>query len=354
MHFQAVDQPPNFEFGYWAETLSVWHEQGLPDSVDDETSAYAYFGIEDWDMVDVHAKPLKICEYEVLEETDDRLVYRDEWGCVTEINKRGSKSIPHFLEYPVRDRASWQPFKEALDPDAPERWEAFEASIERFQHSERPVGIFAGSLLGIARNVMGFENFAVLPYEDPDLFEEIVGDFGRCTVAVLERAMGKLPFDFGHGWEDICFNNGPIIGPDVYRVVAGPWMRRIADVLTLHGCCVYSTDTDGNINPIADVYLDHGLNTMFPVEVHAGSDPCALRDRYGKRIRLWGGVDKRKLAESKEAIDHEMERLRPYVEQGGFIPTVDHRVPADVPLAHYLHYLDRKREVLGVGGTPHY
>jgi uroporphyrinogen decarboxylase len=93
---------------------------------------------------------------------------------------------------------------------------------------------------------------------------------------------------------------------------------------------------------------------MFPVEVHGGSDPCAMRDKYGKRIRLWGGVDKMKLAESNQAIDKELERLLPYVEQGGFIPGVDHRVPASVPLENYLHYLDMKRDMFNVGGAPQY
>jgi uroporphyrinogen decarboxylase len=61
-----------------------------------------------------------------------------------------------------------------------------------------------------------------------------------------------------------------------------------------------------------------------------------------------------KLTASKEAIDRELERLRPCVEQGGFIPGVDHRVQADVPLDNYKHYLDRKRELFNVGGEPNY
>jgi uroporphyrinogen decarboxylase len=35
------------------------------------------------------------------------------------------------------------------------------------------------------------------------------------------------------------------------------------------------------------------------------------------------------------------------VEEGGYIPTPDHRVPPDVPLANYLYYLDRIKEVWG-------
>ena len=84
------------------------------------------------------------------------------------------------------------------------------------------------------------------------------------------------------------------------------------------------------------------------------SDPVAIREKYGKRVRLWGGVNKRALAGTREDVRQEMCRLQPYVEQGAFIPTVDHRVPADVPLDNYKYYLDLKRELLHVGGEPKY
>jgi len=354
MSFQDVDLRPNFEFGYWDTTLTEWHKQGLPADVHDEASAYDYFGIENWHVLNVNSVPLPLHQYVAMSEDNDHLLIRDEWGVIAEVNTFGPQTIPHYIDFPVKDAASWEPFEAALDPEAPQRWKDFEASVEIAKRSTRPIGVYAGSLVGTARNIMGFERMATLPYEDPALFERIVSAFGRCAVAVLERALPHAEVDFGLGWEDMCFNQGPLIPPDVFRKVVGPWIRRIADTLAAHGCHVYATDTDGNINPIVDVFLDNGLNTMFPVEVHAGSDPCALRDRYSSRIKLWGGVDKRKLMDTKQTIDEELERLRPYVEDGGFIPTVDHRVPDDVPLSNYLYYLDRKREVLHVGGDPKY
>lgn len=354
MFFQENDLLPNFEFGYWDRTLEVWRGQGLPDHVVDEATAYEYFGIENWDMVNINSNPLPLLEEKVLEETDEYTVYRDGYGCVARINKHGDKSIPHFLEFPVKDRASWESFQPAFDPAHPQRWEQFNQSIEWLRHSDAPVGIFGGSMAGVPRNLIGFQGIATMQYEDPQLLTDIIDTFGATTVAVLEAALPKIQVDFCMGWEDICFNKGPILSPDFFRTVVAPWYRRIADLLVLHGCCVYTTDTDGNIMPIAEIFLDHGMNTMFPVEVHGGSDPAALRNRFGKRIRLWGGVDKLKLAQSKDAIDLELDRLRPYVEQGGFIPGVDHRVPADVPLENYLYYLDRKREVFHVGGDPQY
>jgi len=84
---------------------------------------------------------------------------------------------------------------------------------------------------------------------------------------------------------------------------------------------------------------------MFPVEkIH--TDPFRLRDEYGDRVLLIGGVDKFALARGKEAIDREVDALGPLIDRGGYIPTVDHRVPADVSFENYLYYLESKRRLL--------
>jgi uroporphyrinogen decarboxylase len=87
---------------------------------------------------------------------------------------------------------------------------------------------------------------------------------------------------------------------------------------------------------------------MFPVEVGGGSDPRAIRERYGDRVRLMGGVDKHALIAGKKAIRAELRRIEPLVQMGGYIPHVDHRVPPDVTYENYLYYLDAKRDLFGI------
>ncbi len=38
-----------------------------------------------------------------------------------------------------------------------------------------------------------------------------------------------VKFDYAHFWEDICFKNGPLISPDVFREFVGPWYKKITD-----------------------------------------------------------------------------------------------------------------------------
>jgi hypothetical protein len=48
------------------------------------------------------------------------------------------------------------------------------------------------------------------------------------------------------------------------------------------------------------VWLDAGLSFLYPFEVQAGMDVRQVRRQYGQDLRLWGGVDKRGLANSAE------------------------------------------------------
>ena len=43
-----------------------------------------------------------------------------------------------------------------------------------------------------------------------------------------------------------------------------------------------------------------------------------------------------------------------FAAESGFIPGVDHRVPADVSLENYKYYLKLKRDMFDAGGIPQY
>ncbi|MGB2965786.1 MAG: hypothetical protein WBD14_00060, partial [Phycisphaerae bacterium] len=79
------------------------------------------------------------------------------------------------------------------------------------------------------------------------------------------------------------------------------------------------------------------------------ADPVALRKRFGREMLMRGGFDKHILARGPKEISAEVERLTPLVEEGAFIPHCDHRVPADVPLVNYIHYVKEAKRVWGKG-----
>jgi uroporphyrinogen decarboxylase len=357
MHYKKADRLPMMEFGYWDETLPLWHEQGLPRTVQTEAQAYAYFGIEDWRDSGVNTNGL--CpgfERETIEENDDYIIWRDEERAVKKESKKVIKTIPHFIDYGLKNREDWKLFKARLNPDTPGRFPAdWEKRVKAFQTRDYPLCIHIGSLIGRPRNWAGFENIGVLAYDDPALFEEIIETICVCGCAVIERTLKDVTPDFGAGWEDICFKNGPIISPKMFDKWIVPRYKRITDLLLKHGVDVVWTDCDGNLMPILDQFLAGGINCMFPLEVAGGTDPVAIREKYGRRVLLQGGVDKIALLKGPKGIEQELLRLKPLVEEGGFVPHVDHRCPADVTLENYKFYLKLKRQMFNAGDLkPHY
>ncbi|MBM3214684.1 hypothetical protein FJZ36_07195 [Candidatus Poribacteria bacterium] len=77
-----------------------------------------------------------------------------------------------------------------------------------------------------------------------------------------------------------------------------------------------------------------------------------LRKQFGKDLRLWGAVDKREIAKGPAAIDAVMRELAPMIEDGGFIPTLDHTFPPDISWDNFAYYMEQKERLLtGAWGT---
>lgn len=86
--------------------------------------------------------------------------------------------------------------------------------------------------------------------------------------------------------EDICYNHGPLVQPELFRKKAGPGYRRIADECVKHGIDIISVDWDGYVDGLVPVWLDNGVNTMFPVEYGAWEyDFETMRKKFGKELR---------------------------------------------------------------------
>jgi uroporphyrinogen decarboxylase len=208
-----------------------------------------------------------------------------------------------------------------------------------------------GSLYGWLRNWMGLERLSLLVYDDPAWFEEMVTTVADCIIGTLTRVLETGGhFDACGMWEDMCYNRGPLLGVSHFKKFLVPHYRRIADLLHGHGVDVIWLDCDGKIDLLIPLWLEAGVNCMFPVEVGTwDADPLAYRVQYGQDLLMMGGVDKRLLAGSKSDIERTVHRLAPLVEEGGFIGFCDHRVPPDVPLKNYVFYLETVREVWGKG-----
>ena len=347
--FQEVDHVPDMEFGYWDDTFLRWHKEGLPEQINDNTIADKYFGFAPVLGVPVNLGLLPAFETQVIEETDRHRTYINGEGVTCMVMKDGSDTIPRYMDWTLRTRGDWEAFRERLNPDDPARCpDNWDEIAEKANNSPVPVQVACGSLFGVIRDWMGFENALIAIMEQRDWIEEMMEHLTLVYISVLEQVSKHVHIDCGAFWEDMCFKGGPMISPKLFRELMTPRYKRITDVLKRTGCDIFIVDSDGDMTQLVEHWIAGAVNCMFPLEIAAGTDPFQMRECFGRDVLLMGGVNKRALAQDKQALRAEVDRIAPLVEQGGYIPHVDHRVPPDVSYENYLYYLQYKREALGI------
>jgi uroporphyrinogen decarboxylase len=184
-----------------------------------------------------------------------------------------------------------------------------------------------------------------LMVDDEPLFREIVDTVAELNYRNTEYILTTgAVFDFAHFWEDLCFNKGPLVSPATFAEYAGPQYQRLTGCVRRHGIDLVSVDCDGCIDLLIPHWLANGVNTMFPIEVGTWQASIApWRERHGKELRGVGGMNKSAFAKDRAAVDAEVERLKPLIDLGGYIPCPDHRIPPDAKWDLVRYYCDRMR-----------
>ena len=360
LNYEPYDRLPLVHFGYWTQTLDKWAAEGhvtLPEAqgwadgnaIDAAISGRLGFDFGWSGHFSLEMGLLPVFEKRVLATLPDgsRHVV-NEYGVVI-LEKDGAAGIPPELEHLLKGRAEWQEYFLPRLQFTPERAKIDQHKLDEFLQQDVPRGIYGGSLYGKIRDWVGLVQLAYLQVDDPALYDEMIEAVGalsyQCLECVLETG---VQFDHAHFWEDICFKTGPLINPRVFREKVGPQYRRITDLLHRHGIHLVSVDCDGQIDTLIPIWLENGVNIMFPIEVgtwQASIKPW--REKYGPELRGVGGMDKRVFAYDYAAIDAEIERLKPLVELGGYIPCPDHRLAPDAKWENVQYYCERMRKVFG-------
>ena len=259
-------------------------------------------------------------------------------------------SMPMFLDWPVKDRATWNEHKKKLDPGTPGRWPAdWDALVEELNGQDDPVVLEVGGFYGYLRDWIGSENILYMFYDDPVLIEDMMEQMLYLETEIIKRVVKDIKIDEADFWEDMAYKAGPFISPDMVRKFMVPRYKKITELLRSNGVDIIYVDCDGSVEQLVPIWLESGINYIWPLEQTAGNDAVALRKKYGKDLILGGAIDKRALAKGKEAIEKEVLSKVPFLlEQGGYFPSVDHLVPPDVSFENYCHYMNTLRNVAGL------
>lgn len=332
-------------------TYAAWYLQGLPrmDETDEFGKGPDFDGFVGNDRLEgnlpVHCDLLPPFDEEVLELSEHGKVWRDTSGIVMHdagdcLNTPGFKTRS-YISHPVSGKSEWLSMRARFDPATASRYpEDWGSLVAAYRSRGFPVMVAIPGLYWKARDWVGFENLSTMFYDNPSLVHEMMEHNAYFIVEVLKRAITDGMVDCVTLNEDMAYKHAAMLSPRMFREFLLPRYKRIISELKGYGLPLFLVDSDGHIGELLPLWIEAGVDGCWPVEIAAHNDPVAYRKRYGAAISMWGGIDKREIRSKERVFREVMSRVPELLEDGGFLPMIDHAVPPDIPLRSYLYMCD--------------
>jgi hypothetical protein len=304
MAYERPDRAPCFEEGIRDDVLEAWGGQGMPPGV----------------------------PFTELFPTDGRL------EIMPDIEPR-----PEPEQWPTK-RSELEDLRQRLDPDDPERLPAGWAEGARQARARGDLlmlrvhrGFF--ETLGI----LGWRRFAEAIYllaDDPEFVHELMEIQADFATRMVERVLQEVKIDAAVFSEPIAGNNRSLISPRMYEKFVLPSYEPILETLKQNGVETIIVRTYANARVLLPSMMAWGFNCLWACETNPEAmDYRALRQEFGRDLRLIAGIDTDALRYDKEMIRRELERIvPPLLGEGGYIPLADGRIRADMPYENYVYY----------------
>ena len=355
------------EFGYYCK--DEWIEKGHIKEGEDMNKLFGFERLSNYYLPGLSgtvAPFIPRFKEEIIESDDLYEIAKDRAGRTVKYFKgKRDGFMPQYLDFPVKDKKTWDDIKWRLDYASDERNEDLKRDIEKaipiVKKGYHTVMYIVGAFMYL-RSLIGGEEILYMIYDNPQLIHTCMRKWLELSDYVTSKYQDYVRIDELLFDEDICYNHGPLISPDQIRSFLFPYYKELIQGVRDRNSKLSKSDkedvykqskgydlvihvaTDGDCRPIIPVYKEIGMNYMSPMEVASGCDVVQIRKDHPD-IRIKGGIDKRILAHSKEAIKAEIDRILPFMKKhGGYLPTCDHGVPPEVPFENYVYFRELLKE----------
>jgi hypothetical protein len=308
LHYGHPDRIPYFEEGIRPEVIAAWEKQSLPS----EAALWERFPTDRRDEIKLDVDP-----------------------------------HPWFQVWPATFK-ELEKLREHLDPEdlsrLPDNWRS---KILRNQDGILMVRVHEGLFLSMG--VGDARSFTRLMYQladQPDFIREYMRIQGEFAAALTEKVLKEGQVDALVFSEPIGDNHGALISPRMYEALVLPSYQPLLDLARRYGIKTIICRTYANMKALIPSLLKWGLDVLWACEVEQSvMNYPALRQEFGRDLKLIGGIDLDALRDGKAAIQQAVESVAPLVEEGGYIPLADGRVRAEVPYENYVYYRALLKEI---------
>lgn len=169
-----------------------------------------------------------------------------------------------------------------------------ESQLEIVRHVVRELGethfIFARGGDGcFPYGTIGMEEALMRMVLDPEFMHRLTDLETRRAIAINDAFL-DAGCDAVLAATDVCDNRGPIMGPALFEEFVLPSIQAMAEAAHRKGK-YFVKHNDGNNWPILDQMIGAGIDAYQAIQPAIGMDMKQLKEQYGGRLCLWGGVD---------------------------------------------------------------
>ncbi len=146
-----------------------------------------------------------------------------------------------------------------------------------------------GDIFTLSWELMGLENYSFALYENPKLVQAITDKIGATILSMFRHMADDDSVRVLWYSDDIAFNTGLLMSPDVLRTYFFPWLKAIGNLAREAGKpLIYHSD--GVLFEVLDDILACGVHALHPIEPKA-MDIRQVRAQVGGRLALIGNLD---------------------------------------------------------------
>ncbi len=201
-----------------------------------------------------------------------------------------------------------------------------------------------GDIFTMTWEMMGFENFSMALYENPELVTRLNTTVGELVVSMFENMAAHPGVDALWYSDDIAYTNGLMVSPATLQQYFFPWLRRIGALARNHGK-PFLYHTDGVLWDVFDEIIACGVDAIHPIEPKAMAI-AEVKQKVGDRLCLIGHVDVDLL--SRGTPEEVRAKVRQNIEEagynGGYCVGSGNSVPEYANYENYLAMLDETRK----------
>lgn len=197
-----------------------------------------------------------------------------------------------------------------------------------------------GDIYTTVWETMGFETFSMLMYEEPELVAEMFRRIGDVIFSMFET-MAQMDYVKVLWYsDDIAYSSGLMVHPEFLREHFFPWLKKIGD-LAKNRNIPFIYHSDGVLYDVMDDILNCGVTSLHPLEP-ISMNIGELKERFGHKIALCGGIDVDQLARASTDTIRELTRkyIRIAGENGGWAAGSSNSITEYLKTENYLAMIE--------------